>query len=47
MVVKAALLCLRGSRTVNKEAIYIAEDFTVACSEAGILKFFGIVLLFL
>ena len=36
MVVKAALLCLRGSRTVNKEAIDIVEDFSLACSEAGI-----------
>ena len=36
IVVKAALLCLRGSRTVNKEAIDIVEDFTLTCSEAGI-----------
>ena len=35
-VVKAALLCLRGSRTVNKEAIDIVEDFTLVCSEAVI-----------
>ena len=36
MVVKAALFCLRGSRIVNKEAINIVEDFSLACSEAGI-----------
>ena len=36
MVVKTVLLCLRGSRTINKEAIDIVEDFTLACSEAGI-----------
>ena len=36
IVVKAAL---RGSLTVNKEAIDIVEDFTFACSEAGILIF--------
>ena len=31
-----ALLCLRGSRTVKKEAIYIVKDLTLTCSEAGI-----------
>ena len=36
MVVKAALLCLKGSRTVNKEAIDIVEAFILTCSEAGI-----------
>ena len=34
MVVKAAPLCLKGSRTVNKEAIDIVVDFTLACSAA-------------
>ena len=38
MVVKAALLCLRSSRPVNKEAIDIVEDFTLACSEVWLLK---------
>ena len=36
IVVKAALLCLRGSRTVSKKAIDVVEDFTLACSDAGI-----------
>ena len=36
IVVKVALLCLRGSRTVSKKAIDVVEDFTLACSEAGI-----------
>ena len=36
IVVKAALLCLRGSHTVSKKAIDVVEDFTLACSDAGI-----------
>ncbi len=36
IIVKAALLCLRGSRAINTYSTNIVEDFTVACIEAGL-----------